>query len=470
MSADPENEYFSDGITEDIIAQLAKVRGLRVISRTSVMRFKTAPRGVGDVARELGVSHVLQGSVRRAGGRLRIVAQLFEASAEAHLWSETYDRELSDVFRIQSEVAEHIAETLQARLSPTDRSRLTRRPTGDLEAYNLFLLGRHYFGKVTPADFRRALDYYRRAIERDPGFAQAHAALAEALRYLGSGYWGVRPHDTYPEVFALARRALELDPYLAEAHSSLAIYRGWYEYDWDGAEAGYQRALELNPSSSMIHLYYAIHLAAVGRFDDAVGECDLACQLDPSAMAVRGNVTWVLYLTRRMERAVSQARSLRELEPSSPYAAFSHGLVCAQAGHAGEAVTAFHDAVRLSDRDPLYLIAWAYGLAVDGAHGESRAVLREIADRARTTYVWPMGLAMAHAHLGDTDTALAYLERAYDERAGWIALIGREPALDVLRPHPRFRALVRRIGPPAVVAELDRAPRREPVAPSLRSQ
>jgi eukaryotic-like serine/threonine-protein kinase len=452
MSADPENEYFSDGITEDIIAQISKIRGLRVISRTTAMRYKASPLSVSEIGRELGVSHVLEGSVRRAGSRLRIVAQLIDAHADEHVWAETYDREMKDVFVIQTEVAEHIAETLETWLSPTDRFRLARKPTEDLEAYNLYLLGRHHFGKVTGADFEKALDYYRRAIGRDPGFARAHAALAEALFYLGAGYWGVRPRDVLPEAFALITRALELDPYLAEAYSTQSMFLGWFEYDWPAAVRAIERAAELNPSSPMTHLYYAMHLAALGRFDEAVAERDLACQLDPSAMAVRGNASWILYLARRMDQAVADGRSLREIDPSSPYGAFSHGLVCAMSGHAGEAVGAFRDAVRLSERASLYLVSLAYALAVGGEHAEARELLREIDAISRATFVWPMGLAMAHAHLGDTDIALDYLERAYDERVGWMALIGREPALDVLRPHPRFQALARRIGPASAVA------------------
>jgi eukaryotic-like serine/threonine-protein kinase len=457
MSADPENEYFSDGITEDIIAQISKIRGLRVIARTSVMRYKTDRHSVREIGQQLGVAHVLQGSIRWAGGRLRIVAQLIDARTEEQLWAETYDRELKDVFGIQTEVAEQIGETLQARLSRTDRSRLARKPTDDLEAYNLYLLGRHHFGKVTGADFGKALEYYRRAIDRDPGFARAHASLAEALFYLGAGYWGVRPHDTYPEAVSLARKALELDPYVAEAHGALGMCLGWYEYDWVGAGTELKRAVELNPSSSMIHLYYAMHLAGLGRFDEAVAERDLACQLDPSAMAVRGNASWVLYLARRMDEALSEGRSLRHVEPSSSYGAFSHGLVAAQSGHSEEAIAAFRDAVRLSDGTLLYLVTLAYGLAAGGEHGEAREVLREVHERSKAEYVWPMGLGMAYAHLGETDTALDYLERAYDERVGWMALVGREPALDVLRLHPRFQALARKIGPPPAVAEEHRA-------------
>jgi serine/threonine-protein kinase len=452
LSADPENEYFSDGITEDIIARLSKIRDLTVVSRTSTVRYKQQPQSAHEINRQLGVSHVLDGSVRRAGTKLRIVAQLVDALTDTQLWADTFDRDLTDVFAIQSEVAERIAEKLHARLSPTDRFRLMQKPTEDLEAYNLYLLGRHHYSKVTPADFSKALDYYRRAIARDPTFARAYASLAEAHIYLGLGYWGVRPHDSFPEAFALATRALTLDPESAEAHASVAVYHEWYEYRWDQAGRAFERAIELNPSSSWIRICYAIHLCALGQFDDAIEQRDLACQLDPSAMSVRGNATWVLYLARRMDQAIAEARTLSDIEPSSAYGAFSRGLVCAQGGDAGEATDAFRDAVRLSDGASLYVVALAYGLAVAGKHDEARSLLADLERRAETEFIWPMGLAMAHAHLGDEATALDLLERACDERVGWMPLIARDPALDVLRPSARFQALVHRIGPPGAVA------------------
>ena len=240
MSGDPENEYFSDGIHEEIIAQLSKIRGLKVISRTSVMRYKKSQQPAREIGHALGVSHLLGGSVRRAGDRVRISAQLIDSDADENLWAETYDRDMSDIFAIQSEVAEQIAARMQTRVTPGEHSRINKKPTDDVEAYNLYLLGRHHYNKVTPADFTKALDYYRAAIARDPSFARAYAALADALFYLGAGYWGVRPHDTYPEAFAAATKALELDPSLAEAHGSLGMYYGWYEYDWKrgGSRAG----------------------------------------------------------------------------------------------------------------------------------------------------------------------------------------------------------------------------------------
>ena len=456
MSGDPENEYFSDGIHEEIIAQLSKIRGLKVISRTSVMRYKKSQQPAREIGRALGVSHLLGGTVRRAGDRVRISAQLIDSDTDENIWAETYDRDMCDVFAIQSEVAEQIAGRMQTRVTPGEHSRINKKPTDDVEAYNLYLLGRHHYNKVTPADFTKALEYYRAAIARDPSFARAYAALADGLFYLGAGYWGVRPHDTYPEAFAAATKALEIDPLVAEAHGSLGMHYGWYEYDWTRGGAELARAVELNPSGAMLHACYAMHLAAEGRFDEALAMRDIACRLDPGAMVIRGNASWILYLTRRMDDALVDGRSLRHLEPGSAYGAFSHGLICAQAGQPEEAIAAFRDAVNLSDRTSLYLVMLAYALAVGKQPNEARAVLAEVQGRT-TEFIWPMGLAFAYAHLGETETALDHLERAYEERVGWMLLIGREPALDILRDHPRFQAIARRIVPPEIAGDLDRA-------------
>jgi len=448
MSADPENEYFSDGIHEEIIGQLSKIHGLKVISRTSVIRYKKSQQPAREIGRTLGVSHLLGGSVRRAGNRVRISAQLIDADTDENIWAETYDRDMTDIFAIQSEVAEQIAERMQTRVTPGEYSRINKKPTDDVEAYNLYLLGRHHYNKVTPADFTKALEYYRAAIVRDPSFARAYAALADAQFYMGAGYWGVRPRDMYPDAIQAAEKALELDPTMAEASGSVGMFRGWYEYDWDGARVALARAVELNPSGAMLHVLYAMQLAAEGRFDEALAMRDIACRLDPGAMAVRGNGSWILYLTRRMDQALADGRSLRHLDPSSAYGAFSHGLICAQAGEPDEAIAAFRDGVTLSGRGSLYLVMLAYALAAGRQPNEARAVLAEVEGRT-AEFIWPMGLAFAYAHLGETETALDHLERAYEERVGWMNLIGREPALDILRGHPRFEAIARRIIPPA---------------------
>ena len=449
MSPDPENEYFSDGMTEDIIAQISKIGKIKVMSRTSTMRFKGHPQSVREIGRELGVTHVLEGSVRRSGARLRIVAQLIDAQSDEHLWSETYDRDMTDVFAIQSEVARQIADKLDADLSPMERSRLAQKPTEDIEAYNLYLLGRHHYSKVTPEDFTKAMEYFRRAVDRDPKFAQAYASLAEARMYLGLGYWGIRPHDAQPDAFALATKALQVDPNCAEAHASLGLYYECYQYQWGDSGRELARAVELNSSSPMLRVFYGMHHCAHGRDDEALIQRELAAQLDPSAMAVRGNTAWISYLCGRSEAAIAEGRSLRDIEPTSAYAAFSHGLVCAQGGDPNEAIAAFRDAVRLSNEASLYLVMLAYGLAVGGQHVESRALLERVHTLEKTEFVWPMGIAFAYAHLGEESRALDYLERGYEERVGWMQLMGREPALAVLRHTARFQSLLRKIAPAA---------------------
>ena len=445
ISGEQDNEYFSDGITEDIIAQLSKIQGLRVMSRTSSARYKQKTKSLREIGRELGVSHILEGSVRRAGPKVRIVAQLIDAESDEHLWAETWDRNVNDIFGIQTEVAESTARSLHARLSRTERVRIAQRPTENMEAYNLYLLGRHHYNKVTPEDFSKAVDYFKEASDIDPNFSLALASLAEAYQYLGMGYWGVRPHDTHPEAFRLATKAEEIDPTNASAHASLGLYHEWYRYDWDKGGAELSRAVQLNPSGSMLRLYYAMHLCGIGEFEEAMIHREIACQLDPSAMAIRGNATWVLYLARRMQQAVDECRAIREIDPASAYAAFSHGLVCAQGGDKREGIQAFRDAARLGEGVSLYLVSLAYGLAAGGEHDEARGLLADLRRRSETEFIWPMGMGMAYAHLGETKTALDFLEQAYEERVGYMLMIARDPALDVLRELPRFKTLVARI-------------------------
>jgi serine/threonine protein kinase/tetratricopeptide (TPR) repeat protein len=447
ISGEQDNEYFADGITEDIIAQVSKIQGLRVMSRTSTALYKHRTKSAREIGRELGVSHILEGSVRRAGPKVRIVGQLIDADTDEHLWAETWDRNMTDIFAIQTEVAEAIARSMHAQLSATEQVRIARRPTENMEAYNLYLLGRHHYNKVTPRDFAKAVDCYKEASDLDPNFALALAALADAYEYLGLGYWGVRPHDTMPAAFELATRAESIDPSLAAPHSALGLYHGWYNYDWDKAGVELKRAVELNPSASMTRLLYAMHLCGIGEINEAMFHREIGCQLDPSAMAVRGNATWVLYLARRMDQAVDECRALRQIDPSSSYAAFSHGLVCAQGGDKQEGVRAFRDAVTLGDGISLYLVSLAYGLAAAGEQDEARGMLAALRKRGESEFIWPMGMGMAYAHLGETDTAMDFLELAYEERVGYMPMIGLDPALDVLRDLPRFKTLARRIVP-----------------------
>ncbi|HKR09405.1 MAG TPA: hypothetical protein VJS39_09465, partial [Gemmatimonadaceae bacterium] len=448
MSTDPENEYFSDGITEDIIANLSKIQSLKVMSRTSTAPYKKHAKSVREIGRELGVSHVLEGSVRRAGNKVRIVAQLIDTVTDQHVWAQTFDRELTDIFAVQTEVAENVAHGLHARLSPTDLNRIATKPTNNIEAYTLYLLGRHHYNKVTPDDFVKAVDYLKEAADLDPNFTTALASLAEAYQYLGMGYWGVRPQDAHPEAFKLATKAAQLDPNNGSAHASLGLYYDWYRFEFDKGGAELKKAVELYPSGSMLRMYYAMHLCVVGKFDEAMVHRDIACQLDPSAMAIRGNATWVLYLARRMDQAIEECRSIRQIDPTSSYAAFSHGLVGAQMGDRREGIQAFRDAARLGEGITLYQVSLAYGLAAGGEHVEARDLLARLEELSKKEFVWPMGMGMAYAHLGEESTAMDWLEKAYEERVGYMLMIGRDPALDVLRASSRFQRLAERIGPP----------------------
>jgi serine/threonine protein kinase/Flp pilus assembly protein TadD len=444
------DEYFSDGITEDIIAQLSQVASLKVISRTSVMRYKKTEKSAKDIALELGVSHIVAGSVRRAANRLRIVAQVIDAESDAHLWAETFDRDLTDVFAIQTEVAERIAGALRARLLPDERSRIARRPTGDLEAYNLYLRGRHHFNQAGPDAFAKAIDCYTRATERDPSFARAYAAQAMVYMYFGAGYWGMKPREAWAQATLLAEQALALDPELSEAHHVLGEFEHWVRYDWSAAKVRLERAIELNPSFAFHYIGYAVHLATVGRLAEAVDAVLRAVDLDPAAPIIRGNSVFFHYVARRYDEALAEARAAQEYFPDEPFLRFGRACILIALGRADEAVAPLRE---LAERVPItwtsLILAW--GLAAAGQAAEARRLLSDIHSRETTEYVWPTALAFAYAHLGEMDRAFEYLERAYDDRAGWMQWIACMPAFDPFRGDARFEALVRRVGaiPPA---------------------
>ncbi len=315
LSADPENEYFADGVTEDVIAQLSKIKALKVISRTSVMMFKKREQSLREIGARLGAATLLEGSVRRASGRVRIVAQLIDAETDQHLWADTYDRELTDIFAIQSDVALQIAAALRAELSADEETRINREPTADLQAYQLYLQGRHWFVRHTAEGLRNAIEYFKRAIQRDPGYALVHADLAQAYTEiaLASGYGLLRPE----EGFALARdsvsTALALDSALGEAHCVLGFLRYVRDFDWTGAEAEFRRALELNPGNADAYdLYGRLH-SALGRHDEAIAMVARAQELDP--LSHRSDLASELLRAGRYDEALAAAQRGVELDP-----------------------------------------------------------------------------------------------------------------------------------------------------------
>ena len=442
MSTDPENEYFADGITEDVIAQLSKIRALTVVSRTSVMPFKTRQQGLREIADRLGVATLLEGSVRRAGDRVRIVAQLIDAAGDRHVWAETYDRQLTDIFAIQSEVALHIAAALKAELSPDERARVAREPTTDLRAYQLYQQGRHHLALFTAEGMRAAVDYFERALARDPSLAPAHVGIALAYTELGeTGMLG--PDEAYPRATAAAQRALALDPDLGDAHTTTAYGRMVHEFDWAGAEAEYRRALELSPSSADAYDLYGRLCSALERHDEAVAMQQRAQELDP--LVHRVDLATALLRAGRHAEALDAA--LRAVELDREYAR-SHstlGWVYLRMGRHAEGLAALEHAVALSPADTLWRAQLGEAYAIAGMADRAQEILRQLTDESRTRYVAPYHLAYVHTGLGRYDEAMDCLERAFQQRGGAIYGVKGSFLFEALRPLPRFQALLRRM-------------------------
>ena len=442
MSADPENEYFTDGITEDVIAQLSKIRALKVVSRGSVMQFKRREQGLREIANRLRVATLLDGSVRRAGDRVRIVAQLVDAATDEHLWSETYDRQLTDIFAIQAEVALQIAAALQATLSPAERARVGREPTRDVHAYQLYLQGRHRFITYTDEGMRQAIDYFERAIARDPNFAPAYAGIANAYTELGE-IGLMSASEAYPRATAAAAKALALDPDLGEAHCTAAFCKMVYEFDWPGAESGFQRALELAPSNADAHDLYGRLCSALGRYDEAIVLQQRAKDLDP--VAHRVDIATAYLRAGRLDEAFDAATQALELSPEYSRAHATYGWVCLRKGRLADGIKAIERAAELAPEETLWLAQLGQAYGEVGKVEEARKVLAQLLERARTGYVAPYHLAFVYTGLKEWDRAMDCLEEAYAQKAGSVYGIKGSFLFVPLRTHPRFQALLRRM-------------------------
>ncbi len=442
LSADPENEYFADGITEDVIAQLSKVRDLKVISRTSVMLFKKREQSLREIGAKLGAGTVLEGSVRRAGDRVRVVAQLIDAAADQHLWAETYDRQLTDIFAIQADVALHIAAALEAELSPDEQTRIRREPTADLHAYQLYLQGRQCFIRYTDEEMRKAIDYFEQAIDRDPGYALPHAALALANTELGE--IGVHRSDQdYARAKWAAARALELDGELAEAHTVLGVIRCIWEFDWAGSEHAFRRALELNPNSADTFDLYGRLLSSLGRFDEAVEAQRRARELDPLAHPL--DVATALLRAGRYDEAIQEARHCLAFVPGYSRAHATLGWACLRKEMTEEGLAGLERAVALSPGDTMWLAQLGEAYALAGRAEDAREILRQMEEMDRERFVSPYHFAYVYTGLGEHDAALDQLERAFDERSGAVYGIKGSFLFEPLRSHPRFTALLKKI-------------------------
>lgn len=446
VSADEENEYFTDGITEELLSTLSKVAGLRVAARSSVFALKGQDMDAREVGRHLDVAAVLDGSVRRSASRLRITAELVDTATGYQLWSERYDREAGDIFAIQEDISRSIADVLRIRLLGASGERsLYRQPTSSLEAYHEYLKGRYHLNRRTRDSLRSGQQAFRRAIAADPDFARAYSGLADT--YLLLERYGVLPAaDAVPEAEAAARRALGIDPDLAEGHNSLAYAFMIGNWDWPAADREFSRAVELDPRYAPAHHWRGWHLARMGRFDEAIASMERALELEPLSLIINANLGSAFYFARRFDEAIRQLERTLELNPRFPVALQWLGRALDRAGRTAEALEAQRGAEALLPDDAECVASVGHALARHGDRPAAEAKLEELERLAKTSWVssyWP-GLVLLG--LGRPDEAVECLEAAYEERFDWIVFLPVDPVFDTLREHPTFNRLVQRIG------------------------
>ncbi len=440
MSADPENEYFSDGVTEEIINALAQVKDLRVAARTSSFSFKGKSHDVAEVGAKLNVATVLEGSVRKAATRLRITAQLINVADGYHLWSERYDREMDDVFAIQDEIATTIADRLKVKLVRGSEEALVKPPTENLEAYQLYLKGRHLWNRRNKAGLEQAVEYFQQAIEQDSEFALAYSGLADAYLLLGS-YGHLSRAESHSRAKAAAEQALALDETLAEAHTSRGqVLRS--ERDWRGEEEEYRRAIELNPSYATAHQWYATLLCALGRMDEALREIRRAEELNPLSHAISVTVGVILLLARDYDGAIEQLHKTLELEPRFFSAYQVLGGAYAMKGLYEQAIAATERAIELNPDSPDQLSGRAVMYALWGRREKALELVEEAEARGDD----PSSIAGVYAQLGDADRAFEWVERAFADAPDGLLFIKVSPLSDPVRADPRFKRLLERLG------------------------
>jgi TolB-like protein/Flp pilus assembly protein TadD len=440
LGGNAEHEYFADGITEDVIAHLSKIRALKVISRNSVMSFKARQKSLKEIGGALGAATVLDATVRHAGDRVRIVATLVDVEGDRQLWAETYDRQVTDIFAIQTEVALRIAASLRAELSPDEQGRVRNSPAKDIQAYRLFLQGRRLFLQYTTQGLERAVEYFHRAIARDPGFAMAFNLLAMA--YIELAEQGLtEPRTVFGRASEAIVKALELDPESGDAHATAGYLKMVCDFDWAGAEAGLTRALELSPGSAYVHDLLSRAYWAIERYDEALPLALRAQELDP--LAHRNDLTTLLLRAGRYDQALLRAQDSVEVDPRGSRSRATLGWAYFFNGRREEGLAELETAVALSPGNSLWLAQLGQAYAMTGEMSKARAILTELEEQAQRTFVSPYHLAYVYTGLGEADQAMDLLERAVADRTGATYSIKGSFLFAPLRGHPRFRALMR---------------------------
>jgi len=441
ISPDPKDEYFADGISDELISTIAKIQGLHVIARTSSTKYKGSGKGISEIGQELRTGSIVEGTVRKAGDKLRITAQLVDTESEESLWSETYERQLGDVFHIQTDIARQVAAALQIRLLTTGKTRLEKQPTTSAEAYTLYLKGRFHYNKRTRDGFRLAIDYFNRAIVTDPSFALAYAGLAAS--YASLGYLGMMPSkDAWAKARGNAEKALGLDDSLAEAHHAMGLILRMYDWDSNGAEKEFDRAIQLNPSFAEAFTSRAILMLSMERCEDAVAGARRALELDPvSALTAKYAGAAFLYCGRYDDAIEEYTRALT-IEPEDPLSHNNLGLAYIQKGMLERGIAEVQRASERSNQGDTDL---AYAYAKAGRLDDLKRLLKELLLEVGKNNDLAIAVASAYANLGDRDHSMEWLERAYQEHIASLVYISNNFAFDNLREDPRFQTLLKRI-------------------------
>ena len=443
LSGNAEEEYFADGMTDALITGLSKIGGFRrVITRTSVMGYKGTRKTMPDIGKALGVDAIVEGSVLRSGGRVRIAVQLVRAATEQPLWAETYERDLSDVLSLQGEVAGAIAQKISLTVSPQDRARLAAHPVNP-DSHVAYLKGRYHLSKLTRQDIDAAIADFTEATRRDPTSALAFAGLSDAYAALRSAY--LPPNEVMPIAKRHALKAIELDETLAEAHIALGNVKLYFEYDWDRASREFRRAIELNPGLASAHSSYALTLAVIGRVPEADVESRRALELDPVSVPVLGDVAWAYYLGRRYPDAIAIAQRALELDPAYWLGAATLGLAYEKVGRISDAIAVLKRA-RSHDDSPTILEMLGGAYAAAGRQADAERVLFDLTEQAKVRYVCPYEVATVYVGLNKPDEALKWLEKGYHDHADCMPWIAADSKFDPIRDNAQFRDIVSRVG------------------------
>ena len=445
-SGDPGQDYFAEGMTDELTSALANVSRLRVISRGSAMQFKGAKRPpTPEIARTLNVDAIVEGSVLRAGDRVRITAQLIDARADRHLWSKSFERNSRDVLALQDELASAIAREIHVRLTPADESRLARAPTVNPEAYDAYLKGRYFFNRPSDENLSRAITQFEEAMKLDPKFAPAFSGLSDAYLWAGFNEGVFAASEAGPRARTAAEEAVRLDDASAEAHTSLAVYKTWYEHDWAGAESEFRRAFDLNPNYAFAHDQFGLALAFEGRLDESVAEGRLAAELDPLSPQVPVDALVAFAWQGQYQAAKELSRRAANLDPTFFFPPFMDGWIDIQAGKVSDAIPQLQRAGAM--QPPPFVAAWlGYAYGATGDRKRAMAAIEEMKTTSLRGYVPPFNLAIVYLGLGDRARALDYLERASDVDSQWMIYLRGDRIFDPLRSEPRFAALMKKLG------------------------